>query len=297
MENVNFSIGTDPELFCSLDDNLIAVQNCGITGTKKDPQPLSNGGNAQRDNVAIEFGVPPTYNKEDFVNVIGLTLRDLQKAVPENVRLLPIPSAYFPEDQLTSEEAKQFGCDPDNNAWTLKENKPPACAAEQTLRSCGGHIHLLFAALDNSMNKAIMIRIMDMIHGQIATYLDNSPEAIVRRQLYGKAGCYRETEYGGVEYRTLSNFWIKSPLLVELMYELTADAIRVFKNNQYMELMEAEGGGQLIQQTITEGMVDKAEHNMRNVLPKYLSDESKRLLDKAITAVGFNFEKEWGLAS
>jgi hypothetical protein len=69
-----------------------------------------------------------------------------------------------------------------------------------------------------------MIKWMDFYHGMISVVLDSSPEAMARRYLYGKAGCYRPRTYG-VEYRTLSNFWCKTEVLMKLMWCLTNDLI------------------------------------------------------------------------
>ena len=65
------TIGADPEMFCKKDGEYIAVQECGITGTKDAPQLLPMGGNAQRDNVAVEFAVLPAESKVGFVQNIG----------------------------------------------------------------------------------------------------------------------------------------------------------------------------------------------------------------------------------
>jgi hypothetical protein len=45
-----------------------------------------------------------------------------------------------------------------------------------------------------------------------------------RRQLYGKAGAIRFKPYG-IEYRTLSNFWLADPKLIEKVWDMTAFAI------------------------------------------------------------------------
>jgi hypothetical protein len=45
-----------------------------------------------------------------------------------------------------------------------------------------------------------------------------------RRGLYGKRGAYRPKSYG-VEYRTLSNFWVGHPALCDWAWRATAKAI------------------------------------------------------------------------
>jgi hypothetical protein len=51
--------------------------------------------------------------------------------------------------------------------------------------------------------------------------MDNGIE---RKQLYGKAGAYRPKSYG-VEYRSLSNFWIFEPELIRWVWRNTERAL------------------------------------------------------------------------
>lgn len=244
-KDIVFTIGADPELFCydTSINNYIAVQNCGIKGTKESPQKLSCGGNVQRDNVAIEFGIIPAFTKEDFMNNIKDTLQDVVNVLPEHVELVLESSAMFPENQLIHDECKQFGCDPDRNAWTMQENEPPPNADKGVLRSCGGHIHIGYvenSGLDFLLDYELQIRfirVLDMLLGIPSTQIDKTDGKKARRELYGMPGCYRQTPYG-VEYRTLSNFWIHSPQHVFLIYELVKDALKVMKEGKDIQLLE-----------------------------------------------------------
>ena len=58
-----WTAGADPELFLQKDGNYVAVQPY-VDGTKEEPQPLPCGGNVQKDNVAIEFGIKPAWDKK-----------------------------------------------------------------------------------------------------------------------------------------------------------------------------------------------------------------------------------------
>jgi hypothetical protein len=294
----DFTIGADPEAFCEKDQQLIAVQNCGIQGTKEKPQWLPAGSNVQRDNALIEFAIPPAKGKVQFVQHIGDALMDVMDVLPDGVDIKIIPSAHFPLAQLTHEECKEFGCSPDMNAWTRKKNDPPGDAAEGTFRSAGGHIHVGYIKGSDNIflldqdGKLMTICMMDSMHGLVSTVLDSSPEAIARRTLYGKAGCCRLTDYG-VEYRTLSNFWIKSPSLVELMYGLTEDVLKIMREKTFMNIIR-ELGAQNIQRVITEGMSGMAADMIKAVTQEYMSDESIALF---YTAWGgssdINFKEAW----
>ena len=108
---------------------------------------------------------------------------------------------------------------PDYNAWTKQANPKPY-ADDQNLRSAGGHIHV---GCDLAKKKPIdVIRAMDLFLGVPSVALD---KGTLRRQLYGAAGCMRKKPYG-VEYRTLSNFWIFKDSLIDWAYEGTERALK-----------------------------------------------------------------------
>jgi len=142
-----------------------------------------------------------------------------------------------------------------------------------------------------------------LFHGVISTILDNSEEAIERRKLYGKAGSHRPTEYG-VEYRALSNYWMKSPELVMLMDRLTEDVLRIMRDTPTADLEDIDKGPAIIkevgevviQDIINEGYVDRAKDILENVLSRHLSAETKELLDMCMEKIEtYDVVKEWSL--
>ena len=56
--------------------------------------------------------------------------------------------------------------------------------------------------------------------------LDRDPNAAERREVYGRAGEHRLPKYG-LEYRTLSNFWLRSYPLYSLIFGLARQAVYV----------------------------------------------------------------------
>lgn len=218
-----FQLGADPELFLAdIQGNLKA--SCGkIGGTKEHPQPidvLGFGYAVQEDNVALEFNIPACQTKRDFVSAISKTMKVLQDGVNSSLgwHLDDRASALFPKEELEHPAAQVFGCDPDFNAWTGQKNPKPQ-AADETLRSCGGHVHVGFDT--NRMDKKRLIKLMDLMLGVPSVLMDKDEK---RRGLYGKHGAYRDKPYG-VEYRVLSNFWVHNPKLVEWVWDQTARAI------------------------------------------------------------------------
>ncbi len=68
-------------------------------------------------------------------------------------------------------------------------------------------------------NPDVLVPLLDVIVGNTSVLLDRNPANVERRKNYGKAGEYRLPAYG-LEYRTLSNFWLRSPALFSLMFGL-----------------------------------------------------------------------------
>ncbi len=299
---MTMTIGCDPEFFLKerKSGKLISAIPF-ITGTKDMPFRLPLGGNIQRDNVAMEIATDPADSVESFVSNIRNTLTEAIKTLPSDTEIVAAPSASFDPDQLTHPEAQAFGCNPDFDAWEVKENDKP-CAVDNTFRSCGAHIHVGTDGKDENVflldfeGKLQMVKIMDCIHGIISSVLDSNKEAIDRRQLYGKPGAHRPKEYG-VEYRVLSNYWLKSPITVMMMYSLTQDALSIVRNGKADELIEEMDENQ-VRNTISNGDAAVAMKMIEVSLIPRLSNDSIFYFNEALAKVkanDMNFHAEWNL--
>ena len=210
---MKFTIGADPELFLT-DRAGHFVSAVGlIGGTKKEPLQVATyakGFCVQEDNVAAEFNIPPSDNAQTFAENIDLMVNYLAvKAGELKLQIKIVPSARFDPAELKHATTLVFGCDADFNAWTGKQNPKPQCDDAQ-LRTCGGHV-----AVGTDLPSRMCIRAEDLYLGAPAILIDDDMR---RRQLYGAAGCYRETTFGH-EYRVLSNFWITSIERTKWIYE------------------------------------------------------------------------------
>jgi len=217
----NVKVGADPELFL-IDETGKYISSVGLVGgTKEVPLPIDNEGNClQEDNVSVEFNIKPASNKQEFLGSINKVLDVLEERMREKKLYLSIiPATEFAWDQLQSMQAQTFGCEPDFNAWNGEVNPKPFCENMQ-LRSAGGHIHVGYDN-PNQMNKMNLIRAMDVFLGVPSIKFDQDEQ---RRKLYGKPGAFRPKKYGA-EYRTLSNFWIKTKEMQEWAYEQTMRAV------------------------------------------------------------------------
>lgn len=283
---MKFTIGSDPEVFLVDSSGNYKSAIPFISGTKIAPEILANGAGLQHDNVAVEFSSPVFNSVDTFIDGMIQSFTLAAKRIPKNYKFAFVASARFDAKELEDKRAQQFGCEPDYCCWSLKMNCPPQ-PKEFNFRSCGGHVHIGHKILqENMMNKVYMIRIMDCFLGIPSVILDRSPDSIERRLLYGKAGCHRPTEYG-VEYRTLSNFWVKDKRLIKLIYYLSEESLKATKRGpDYVEeIVSACGGGDVIQEMINSGDIEMTTHVVNTILKKFLNKKVYILLNKTIWGV------------
>lgn len=226
---MNFQLGCDPEVFLLTEEGTFHSAIDTFGGTKHQPRELADLGQGfcvQEDNVALEFNIPPSPSKDDFVNNLNRIVNYLADSAKDQFKLqFSTESAtIFPKEQLMDIRALEFGCDPDYNAWTGRQNPRPK-AANWQLRSAGGHVHVGLQDKLDKTQKRRLIQLMDLHLGIPATVMDRGE---MRKELYGSAGAMRFKSYG-VEYRTLSNFWIFSPTLNQWVWDATERAVHDFE--------------------------------------------------------------------
>ena len=218
----NFTIGADIEVFLHDEENKEIVSAEGIIqGTKDKPfvfDPTNKYYATSLDNVMCEFCIPPAKTPAEFYDAIQKALNYINSATPENLKPLAIPAAEIDSKYLQTENALLFGCDPDYNAWTEVKNLSPGTATN--LRTCGGHIHIGYENPSEFFNLSL-IKAMDLFIGVPSVILE--PENL-RKTMYGKAGAFRHKEYG-VEYRTVSNFYLANKKLTDFVFNNTIAAI------------------------------------------------------------------------
>jgi hypothetical protein len=208
-------LGADPEVFLRKGPKHISVVGL-VNGSKYKPFQvpyLPKGFTLQQDNVALEFGIPPAANKGAFIDYI----REVMTAGRKHTKLgySKESCVVFDEDQMQTAEAHVFGCEPDFNAWTLKANKSPS-PKNKHMRTAGGHVHI-----ETKLDKTLTVRACDLFLGVPSVLMDEGED---RKQMYGNAGAHRPKKYG-VEYRTLSNFWIFDPKLIGWVWDQTERAL------------------------------------------------------------------------
>lgn len=217
------TLGADPEIFITDKKGKLKSIVGLLGGTKAEPRWIDDFGEfkVQEDNVAAEYNIPASYSKERFIQHILWPQKVIQNLLGiDKYSISNLASASFPMEELQSDAAQEFGCDPDFNAWKNGDiNKKPVCK-DKTFRTAGGHVHI--GMEDKSPFEIIrIIRNMDKYLGVWSVVADKDD---ARRQLYGKAGAFRPQPHG-CEYRTLSNFWIFDEALIGEVWDRAQAAV------------------------------------------------------------------------
>jgi hypothetical protein len=229
-------IGGDPEFFV-VGREKEEVISADKFFPSKDRKLKTPAGFLFFDGVQAEINFFAGSCREYTQDNVWLCLKKAKDIIGENHIISALPSVVMSLKDLRNAhpEARRFGCNPDWNAYTKEMNVCEIDGETHRTRYAGGHIHVGFYKyrdIDTEIlkdpNKHLeYIKLMDIIVGIPTAMLDQSFESKRRRRFYGKAGCFRPTEYG-LEYRTPSNFWLLSPALMSFTNGLVKLAHSVY---------------------------------------------------------------------
>lgn len=218
---MNFTIGADPE-FGILYKNQFKSAIDFLPDKKKASKV--NGNLFYFDNVLAEIGLQPTTSKEKFILTIQNALGDLTNLLYP-AKLLTQASMQFSANELKHKKAIEAGCEPEVSAYTLKQVDPPQDYVTDyfkhvtPFRTAGGHIHLGAECLQQTMLVPYTAKMLDLFLAIPELFFNKDKTAKDRRRVYGLAGTHRPKPYG-LEYRSLSNYWLSSPIYAGLIYDL-----------------------------------------------------------------------------
>lgn len=224
-----FKLGCDPEVFVKKNGTFLSAHGL-IKGDKKNPFPVRNGA-VQVDGMALEFNIAPASTEDEFALFVQDVFNQMKLMVPD-YEVVATPVAHFTPEYMKEQpaEALELGCDPDFNAWEggnpfVKPN------ALRPMRTASGHIHIGWTDKDASQEDGnVVAKQMDFFLALPSLMYDNDVE---RRSMYGKAGCVRYKPYG-VEYRTLSNAWLKSEKLMRWVYRNTMSGLAALNEGRVL---------------------------------------------------------------
>jgi len=238
--NYQIQIGSDPEMV--LTKNNVPVSAIPVILRDKDNRiDLGDNTNYFYDNVLLEGNVKPAFSAEELKINISYLYKHIYQALAEGYDIKTQASATYAEHECLHPDAVQAGCSEEYCAHEVDLCVPPDFVGG--FRSAGGHVHLGRSDFENpsddflidDFSKMDVIKAMDVFVGLPSVLMDSSQPSKDRKKLYGQAGRHRPTEYG-VEYRTLSNFWLSSPELVNLVYVLSMHAVDFVRENGVPEV-------------------------------------------------------------
>jgi hypothetical protein len=209
-------LGADPEFFIANSKKL--VPSCGLIGGDKakgipiDKETLGEGYTWLEDNVAVELNVPPAAHGPGFVGTMKAAVQAaLVQLKKQQLHAVFKPALTFKAPDLIHPKSMVFGCEPDFCAYDdTSGRKPRTVDVNQfgNTRFAGGHIHLSFNNKESIPIYAVVM-MLDAFVGLASISYDVQDQ---RRKAYGLAGLFRTKQYSdtvtGVEYRSLSNFWL-----------------------------------------------------------------------------------------
>jgi hypothetical protein len=215
-------LGIDPEFFVLNQSNkpINAYKLCKNKTTK----PLNiDDINIYHDNVLLEGNTSPALSERDFLLSVQKLITNLLN-IAKGYKLSLDGFIEYDESELEFENAKDFGCKPDYDAYSLTINDTMINNLRDTnFRTAGGHIHIGGQSHDdvvlNPILKPIFVFMLDLFVGIPSVLIDHSTQTFRRRQFFGAAGCHRDKSYG-VEYRVLSPFWLRDKSTQCLIYKL-----------------------------------------------------------------------------
>lgn len=228
-------VGADPEMFLRDPKTGMFTSAHGvIPGSKELPFKVDKGA-VQVDGMAVEFNINPAEDEDAFVGNIQTVMQTL-RAMCSGFDVVAEPVADFPLEYIQSQpdEARELGCDPDYNAYTGMANVKPN--GNLPMRTASGHVHIGFEdgvdadTLDHDNNCRTVAQQMDFFLGLPSLFWDDDQR---RRVMYGNPGCYRRKVYG-VEYRTLSNAWLRSEELMRYVYKNVQKGMQALVEGKFM---------------------------------------------------------------
>lgn len=223
----SLSMGCDPELFLTQNGSVIGSERViPETGITSDGRAMPG---IIRDGIQVELN-PPANTCRAYLGIsIALLLRCLktQLGTTTQVSFDPVVTVPAKEFEGLSPKSRELGCMPSLNLYDAKATITQE-ASTSLVRSAGGHIHLGNLMVKNPPD---LIPLLDIILGNTCVLIDRDPHAAARRMNYGRAGEYRLPKHG-LEYRTLSNFWLRSYQLTSFVTGMARFAYEVLRSSE-----------------------------------------------------------------
>lgn len=233
------TMGCDPEFFFIKGKKVVGSEKVldiknGLTVVTSYGE---NVGKIVCDGVQAELNPPPQTCRAILGSKICESLIALKKEIEKEgksfkISFDPVVKITKKELDSLSEKSKVFGCAPSRSTDPDRLDTIPK-ADGYMKRAAGGHIHL--GGKQNCPNAflepELLVNVLDVLVGNTCVLLDRDESNVERRKMYGRAGEYRLPAHG-IEYRTLSNFWLKSYPLMSFVMSLSRLAVCLVEDSK-----------------------------------------------------------------
>jgi len=297
--NITPALGGDPEIFVvDKKDKLVSASKI-IEG-----KVTTHYGEVVNDGMQIELHPSPSTCREVLANNIFDCMKSASEISKAKGLSLSCDFTHAVEEKVLKElpaEVSALGCEPDYSAYSGKIKILNIDGSKHFKRYCGGHIHLGVAQqyfhrtdvqgrlLYKKTAEAQfhehadeMVRMFDYLVGNTAVLLDHDESNVERRKVYGQAGSYRYQPHG-IEYRTLSNFWLRHTSILSLMYVLARLAAKLtpptfgdFKVANLTKFM-SEVPEKLIEEAINNNDYKLAEQNFKKIFNLLMKEDQSNI--------------------
>lgn len=254
-QGFQLKIGADPEIFITDEMNNPVSAHDIIPGTKSKPFKVERGA-LQVDGVAAEFNIHPCTDLVTWFKHLHVVQGQLQRYVNnynekffKTYKLSSSVVASFTKpywENSVPEHCKELGCDPDYNAEKRSVNPAHTFLNDRAIRLAGGHIHLGWVRDIEPTEEFHFLECCEVVQQLDAVLWTTSflwDSDNFRRSFYGRKGTFRPKTYG-VEYRTLSNAWLRSTeteawvfLAAQLAYHLYQKGTRLYEDLFIMDYL------------------------------------------------------------
>ena len=266
MNLINVSFGCDPEFFYKKGRSVIGAEK--VLGKFKNSELATYEGKVIIDGIQAELNPLPSHCRNLESSTIATLFRNVNEHLPKGVSISldPVVSVTKKEMASLSPACQQFGCTPSFNVYGVQE-VAVRDASKYLKRSAGGHIHLGYLSITPKglLEPSEIVPLLDAIVGNTCVLLDRHEGNKERRKNYGRAGEYRTPKYG-IEYRTLSNFWLYNHTMMHLVFGLCRQAVSYLGNGKKDKILKLVDQKDIIK-AINENDFDLAMANFKKLLP------------------------------
>lgn len=286
VNNISPNLGCDPEFFFKQGGEVIGAEKVLPKGGLMSSNSVYSGSKLIIDGVQAELNPAPSTCRALLSNNIVVCLCTLEETLKKQDKGVTVDfsrTVEISKEKLMEleEDSRKFGCAPSSsiyrNATALKIAKVDP--TEYRTRAAGGHIHFgkgpsnseLYRALTTDHKKTVAM--LDLICGNTSVLIDRDKGNIERRKVYGRAGEFRLPAHG-LEYRTLSNYWLTSYPLMSFAFGMARLAVQLIadpkEHDNYFKAFTSKVKPKKIKDAINNNDFDLAMENYLNIEPLLL---------------------------